>query len=154
MARRLRPHDRRFLRPEPGELGRYAKGARPVAGTHRPFALGKVLFATRPPQEAGSIRSAREHRGGARHWRAEPAWGGSASCLFFARVFAQARPRARLRAGGRGNWPPLDRDYILSILCWPPRAKTAIILSYCICWAIWRALGDSNPCYRRERAVS
>src|ERR1019366_10720332 len=63
----------------------------------------------------------------------------------------QGQGRA-LRRWGR-VCPPLDRHYILSILCWSPRVKKAIRLSCCFCLVYWRALGDSNPCRRRERAL-
>ena len=57
--------------------------------------------------------------------------------------FTQCRPKATLFKIGAGN-ETRTRD--------PDLGKVVLYqLSYS---RIWRPLGDSNPCYRRERAVS
>jgi hypothetical protein len=61
---------------------------------------------------------------------------GGCAALGFLPVFRphirQGKAKGALAGRGAGDGPPLDPDYILSILCLVRRAKKAILLSYCI----------------------
>src|SRR6476469_4820083 len=52
------------------------------------------------------------------------------------------------RCGGFGRFPGVPIPYNFRTA---PEASRSSKLSY---WFCWRSLGDSNPCFRRERATS